>query len=91
MTELTEKQARLHAYLCDRWNNPPTVREMAAYMGVAVNSITGHLAALERKGFVRRPDGRRSRSVELLIGPDLDGSEIDIAGRTYRLSSRTPF
>ena len=85
--QLTPKQAKLHAYLCDRWNDPPTVREMADFMdGVGVNCIMGHLFALTQKGYIAKPDGRRSRGIKLLVGPDLSGSEIEIAGRTYRLT-----
>lgn len=87
MKELTEKQAALHKYLCDRWQDPPTVREMAAHMGVTVNAVMGHLKALAAKGFIEKPDERRSRGLQLLIGPDLDGTDIEIAGRTYRLTS----
>ena len=88
MTELTERQAKLHSYLCERWNDPPTVREMAAHMdGCQVNTIMGHLKALAKKGFIEKPDGIRSRGIKLLIGPNLDGSEIEIAGRMYRLIS----
>lgn len=87
MTELTQTQAKLHAFLCDRWNDPPTFREMAAHMGVTVNAITGQLIALEKKGYIERPDGLRSRGIKLLIGPDLHGTDIEIAGRLYRLTS----
>lgn len=86
MNELTSKQAELHAYLCSRWWNMPTVREMAEELGgVQVNSIVGHLKALERKGYIERDDQGRSRGIKLLVGPDLTGTEIEIAGRTYRL------
>lgn len=85
MNELTEKQAALHSYLCNRWNNPPAYREIAAHFGVALNAVMGHLKALEAKGYIELPDGKRSRGIKLLIGPDLDGTEFEIAGRSYRL------
>jgi SOS-response transcriptional repressor LexA len=86
--ELTTKQAELHAYLCSRWWNMPTVREMAEELGnVQVNSIVGHLKALERKGYIERDPASRSRGIKLLIGPDLTGTNIEIAGRTYRLTT----
>jgi hypothetical protein len=87
VTELTAKQAELHAYLCERWNDPPSIRELAAHLwgGVQVNTIMGQLRALERKGFIALPGGKRSRGIKLLIGPDLDGTNIEIAGRMYRL------
>jgi len=87
MNELTEKQAALHQYLSEHWQAPPTVRELATWMGVSVNSINGHLKALARKGFIELPDGKRSRGIKLLRGPDLDGTDIEIAGRVYRLVS----
>ena len=86
MTELTEKQAAIHKYLCDRWHYPPTVREMADEFQINVNAVMCHLRALAKKGFVEMPSSRRSRGVKLLIGPDLDGSTIEIAGRTYTLT-----
>ena len=87
MKELTERQAELHAYLCERWRDPPTVREMAEHMGgIGTNAIIGHLRALAQKGYIEMPDDRRSRGVAILIGPHLDGTEIEIAGRSYRLT-----
>jgi repressor LexA len=88
MTDLTERQAQLHAYLCSRWNDPPTVREIASHMGISSpNGVMCHLKALEDKGFIKTPDDKRSRGVILLRGPDLDGTDINIAGRMYRLVS----
>lgn len=88
MEDLTERQAHLHRYLCERWNNPPSTAEMAAHMGVAHrNGVMCHLKALACKGYVQLPDGKRSRGVILLRGPDLDGTDIEIAGRMYRLVS----
>lgn len=89
MTALTEKQAALHAYLCARWQDPPTIRELAAHMGISLNAIMGHLKALTKKGYIAPPDGKRARSITLLIGPDLNGTDIEIAGRVYRLVSLT--
>lgn len=91
MKELTPPQAKLHAYLCERWNDPPSFQEMADYMGYGgKNAIMGTIKALVTKGYVKRPDGVRSRGIQLLIGPDLDGTTIEIAGRMYRLVSITP-
>jgi SOS-response transcriptional repressor LexA len=86
MTDLTERQAQLHRYLCERWSDPPTVREMAEHLGgIGVTAVMGHLKALAAKGYIEKADGLRSRGVKLLQGPDLDGSFIEIAGRTYQL------
>ena len=86
MKELTDQQSKLHEYLCSRWYDPPTVREMASHMEMTVNGVAGHLRALRQKGYIEGPEGSRARSIKLLIGPDLDGSTIEIAGRTYRLT-----
>lgn len=89
MTELTPPQAKLHQFLCDRWADPPTFQEMADHMGYgSKNAVTETLKALAKKGYVEKPDTRRSRGVKLLIGPDLNGTDIEIAGREYRLVSK---
>jgi SOS-response transcriptional repressor LexA len=88
MTDLTERQAQLHAYLCERWANPPTLQEMADHMEVKNrNGVVCHLTALAAKGYIEKFDDKRSRGVRLLRGPDLDGTDINIAGRMYRLIS----
>ena len=87
MKELTEPQAKLHRYLCDRWQDPPTFQEMMEHMGyVSKNAIVGTLKPLAKKGYIELPDKTRSRGIKLLIGPDLNGTEIEIAGRMYRLT-----
>ncbi len=89
MKPLTDQQAKLHRYLCDRWHDPPSFQEIADYMGfVSKNGVTSHLKALASKGYVAKPDDVRSRGIKLLIGPDLDGSDIEIAGRTYTLTRK---
>lgn len=86
MNELTETQAKLHAYLCERWNDPPSVREIGKHFGwLSPNGVMCHLRALESKGFIELPAGKRSRGIRLLICTDLSGTEIEIAGRLYVL------
>lgn len=86
MNELTERQAKLHEFLCERWQDPPTLQEMADHMEVAHRTgVMCHLNALADKGYIERPETARTRGIKLLIGPDLSGSEIEIAGRMYRL------
>ena len=41
----------------ERHGYPPTVREVAAYMGISVNGAEGHLAALSHKGAINRVAG----------------------------------
>ena len=64
--ELTPRQAEAVAYI--RANSHlygPTIREIAAAMGIAsVNGVQGHLDALEKKGVLRRTPGI-ARGIEL--------------------------
>jgi len=64
--ELTPRQAEAVAFI--RANSQlygPTIREIAAAMGISsVNGVQGHLAALEKKGVVRRTPGV-ARGIEL--------------------------
>lgn len=64
---LTEKQAAVLEFI---QNNPvlysPTVREIAAAMGYrSPHAVSVHLAALEKKGRIRRNAGK-SRNIEVL-------------------------
>lgn len=59
----------------------PTLREMAVSIGVSsLRTVRDHLAALERKGYLRRPAGRR-RAINILrpIRPSSGG--VPILGR----------
>lgn len=81
---LTPRQARLlqcievtlakHGYV-------PTLRELAQAMGVtSLQGIKDHLAALERKGYIRRSPGRR-RAIELVQRTSPVAGDIPILGR----------
>jgi repressor LexA len=60
---------------------PPTLAEMARALGVSsLQAVKNHLAALERKGYLRRSPGRR-RAVELLAGREAATEGIPILGR----------
>ncbi len=68
MRSLTKRQAKVLAVIsrsiADR-GYPPTLREIAAAMGIkGTNGISDHLMALERKGHLRR-DPMRSRGIVL--------------------------
>lgn len=67
MTDLTPRQAQtfrfLVAYL-DRHGFAPTVREVAAYLGITVKGAYDHLRALQRKGYIGR-GSRRSRAITI--------------------------
>jgi repressor LexA len=64
--ELTPRQAEAVEFI--RSNSHlygPTVREIAAAMGISsVNGVQGHLDALEKKGVLRRKPGI-ARGIEL--------------------------
>ena len=48
---------------------PPTLRELARDCGYgSTNSVTEHLNALERKGYVSRPRPTRARAISVLGG-----------------------
>lgn len=50
---------------------PPSVREIGEAVGLASSStVHGHLARLEKKGYIRR-DPTKPRAIELLHRPDL--------------------
>src|SRR6266508_5415153 len=83
-TPLTARQARLLQVIEDslaKRGYVPTLQEMAHAMGIAsLHGVKRHLAALERKGFLRRFPGRR-RAIEIVqhLMP-VEGS-IPIVGR----------
>jgi len=64
--ELTPRQAEAVAFIkANSHLYGPTVREIAAAMGISsVNGVQGHLDALEKKGVLRRKPGI-ARGIEL--------------------------
>ena len=65
---LTPRQERLLAFIEEqvaRRGYAPTLREIAQHMDIAsLQGVKDHMAALERKGYLRRVPGRR-RAIEL--------------------------
>jgi repressor LexA len=63
---LTDQQARVLAFIVDNQAlYSPTVREIARQFGFkSPNGVTCHLAALERKGYLRRTN--TVRGIEVL-------------------------
>ncbi len=59
--ELSCQELRLVEFLGDR--GPRMMRELAEHLLLAVNSITGNVDKLERKGFVRRERSEEDRRV----------------------------
>jgi repressor LexA len=56
--ELTNRQAEVVAVIRDMMTHGPTLREIAAAMGIrSVNGVQGHLKALKKKGVVERKPG----------------------------------
>lgn len=83
-TPLTERQERLlriietsvtkHGYV-------PTLQEMASAMSItSLQGVKDHLAALERKGYLRRTPGRR-RAIEVIQPITPIAGSIPILGR----------
>jgi repressor LexA len=76
---LTERQAEILEYLreeIDRRGVPPTIREIGEQFGIrSTKGVEDHLAALVRKGFIRREKGK-SRSIEVSDRPDLRGARL---------------
>ncbi len=73
MKELTLRQRQLLEVIAGyarQRGYPPTVREMAAELGVSSpNGINDHLRALEQKGYIARARGSKSRAISLLRPP----------------------
>ena len=74
MKSLTEKQHRIFSFLagyCRRRGFPPTLREIARAIGPAnVSAVRGHLAALEKKGYISR-DPDKARSIRITRSPSV--------------------
>jgi len=48
---------------------PPSIREMAEHMGIrSTNGVNDHLKALERKGYLSRKAGLKSRAIAVTAG-----------------------
>jgi repressor LexA len=67
--KLTDRQARILAWIrtySDRHGYMPTVREIGAAFGIgSTNGVARHLAALEKKGYLRRAGRYTSRALVL--------------------------
>ena len=83
MKLLTEKQQAVLAFVeefCTGQGYPPTVREVAAAFGIQPRAAVDHLAALRRKGQLRREPGR-SRGLVLAARPRPRVVEAPLLGR----------
>jgi repressor LexA len=70
MKGLTDRQQQLLHFIEDHLRIhgfPPSIREMADHMGIrSTNGVNDHLKALERKGYIQRGAGLKSRAISLL-------------------------
>lgn len=73
MQPLTPRQQAILEFIADAvraTGTPPSVREIAAHFRMASpKGVTDHLAALERKGYLRREPGQ-ARNIRLTHAPD---------------------
>ncbi|NUN49988.1 MAG: transcriptional repressor LexA [Candidatus Brocadiae bacterium] len=78
---LTAKQQNIFNFLCQHVREhgyPPSYEEIAGEFDFASpNAVTGHLKALEKKGFIRRSE--KSRAIEIL-DPAFRQNGIPIVG-----------
>jgi len=83
MKPLTDRQRLVLTFVedfCRRQGYPPTVREVAAHLGVQPRAAADHLAALKRKGYLHREPGR-SRGLSLVSRLEDQVVEVPILGR----------
>jgi repressor LexA len=83
MQTLTPRQQQVHTFIqrfIETHGSPPTLREISAHIGTAgtVTAIS-HVEALEKKGYLRRLEGR-SRGIVMLPKPSATVS-LPIVGR----------
>lgn len=67
MGDITEKQKKVYEYLIEKASTglPPTVREIAAKIGIkSTSTVHGILSALEQKGLIER-DRYNSRAIKI--------------------------
>jgi repressor LexA len=83
MKPLTERQQVVLTFVedfCRRQGYPPTVREVAAYFKVQPRAAADHLAALKKKGYLRREPGL-SRGLSLASRLEDQVVEVPVLGR----------
>ena len=70
MKGLTDRQQQLLDFIEDHvriHGFPPSIREMADHMGIrSTNGVNDHLKALEKKGYIQRGSGLKSRAISLM-------------------------
>lgn len=80
MNGLTPRQAQTFRFLVsyhDRHGFAPTVREVAAHLGITVKGAYDHLQALQRKGYIDR-SRRRSRAITINRRDAEESETVDV-------------
>lgn len=76
---LTQRQSDILEYLraeIEGRGMPPTIREIGQEFGIkSTKGVEDHLAAIERKGYIRRERGK-SRAIEITDRPDLSSARL---------------
>lgn len=83
MKPLTERQQAVLTFVeefCRFKGYPPTVRDVAAHFGVQPRAAADHLAALKKKGYLRREPGL-SRGLSLASRIEDQVVEVPVLGR----------
>lgn len=83
MKELTPRQRSIFEFLIKfikKQGYPPTVREIGEHFGFLWPAASGHLRALERKGFIRI-NPLRSRGIEIKGIKEAAGFTVPVVGK----------
>ncbi len=87
MEELTKRQKKVFEFLMKGIRErgfPPSIREIGKALGIAsLRGVTGHLEALERKGFIERESGARAIRIkrgQVQPFPSGGGSRVPLVG-----------
>lgn len=88
MRELTKRQEEIYQFLVDytaERGYPPAIRDITRHFGFrSPKAAVDHLAALERKGFIKR-ERELSRAIEITSGPGRKAGgrtfEVPLVGR----------
>ena len=88
MEELTKRQKKVFDYLRKEVQEkgfPPSIREIGKAIGiVSLRGVTGHLEALERKGYIERKAGARAIRIkrgQIHALPGGGGSRVPLLGQ----------
>ena len=91
--ELTGRQQSVYQFIVDTLHErgyPPTVREIGDHFDMkSTGSVRDHLAALEKKGFIRR-EANTSRGIELIHAQDRPGTNTRSVPLMGQIAAGTP-